>query len=207
MIAVQCVKHATMKILTDEQREAKRLRDRQRYKAKMKNPLWKAKYQERKRLYQLKHKDKINAKKREAYANNPTIKEYCLKNSKKQNKTKTAKKWRKNYKALPHVKLKLNLARRIIYWLKKANTSKTIHTLDLVGCTVNELKSHIEKQFEPWMTWENHGPLTWHIDHITPCVNFDLTLESEQKKCFHYSNLRPMAAKDNVSKGSKPVNL
>ena len=49
------------------------------------------------------------------------------------------------------------------------------------------------------MTWENHGAV-WHIDHIVPCCKFDLTNEHEQKRCFHYSNLQPLFAQENLSK-------
>jgi len=51
------------------------------------------------------------------------------------------------------------------------------------------------------MSWNNHGE--WHIDHIKPCTSFDLSKLSEQKKCFHYKNLQPLWAKDNLSKGAK----
>jgi hypothetical protein len=51
------------------------------------------------------------------------------------------------------------------------------------------------------MNWENQGE--WHIDHILPCASFDLTKEEEQRKCFHYTNLQPLWAKDNMIKGSK----
>ena len=51
------------------------------------------------------------------------------------------------------------------------------------------------------MSWENHG--TWHIDHRVPCAKFDLTKKEEQEKCFHYTNLQPLWAKDNLSKGNK----
>ena len=50
------------------------------------------------------------------------------------------------------------------------------------------------------MTWENRS--LWHIDHIKPCISFDLTKEEEQKKCFHWSNLQPLWAKENIAKWS-----
>jgi hypothetical protein len=51
------------------------------------------------------------------------------------------------------------------------------------------------------MTWENHG--SWHIDHRIPICSFDLKEEEEQKKCFHYTNLQPLWAAENLSKGGK----
>ena len=53
------------------------------------------------------------------------------------------------------------------------------------------------------MTWKNWGVKGWHLDHIIPCASFDLSLPEEQKKCFHYTNLQPLWAEDNLSKGSK----
>jgi hypothetical protein len=58
------------------------------------------------------------------------------------------------------------------------------------------------------MTRENNGhynptQLTWHVDHIIPCALFDLTNFEQQKQCFHYSNLTPLLAKKNLSKGAK----
>lgn len=70
--------------------------------------------------------------------------------------------------------------------------------IDLLGCTIDELKTHLENQFTEGMTWDNQGE--WHIDHIKPCASFNLALLSEQQKCFHYSNLQPLWAKDNLEK-------
>jgi len=57
------------------------------------------------------------------------------------------------------------------------------------------------------MTWDNHGTghngkgmKEWHIDHIKPCASFDLSKPSQQRKCFHYSNMQPLWAKDNLKK-------
>ena len=73
----------------------------------------------------------------------------------------------------------------------------------LLGCTVEELKTHIENQFKDGMTWENWKYDGWHLDHIIPCSSFDLTKKKEHKKCFHYTNLQPLWAKDNLSKSNK----
>ena len=53
------------------------------------------------------------------------------------------------------------------------------------------------------MSWDNHGYDGWHVDHIRPCASFDLTDEEQVRKCFHYTNLQPLWAKDNLRKGSE----
>lgn len=63
-----------------------------------------------------------------------------------------------------------------------------------------QLKKHLEIKFTKGMSWENYGK--WHVDHIKPCAKFDLTKESEQRKCFHYTNLQPLWAIDNFKKGA-----
>jgi hypothetical protein len=77
--------------------------------------------------------------------------------------------------------------------------SKSASTMKLLGCSINELKQHLESQFIIDMNWDNYGE--WHVDHIKPCKLFDLTKEAEQRKCFHYSNLQPLWAEDNIKKG------
>ena len=74
-------------------------------------------------------------------------------------------------------------------------------TKDLLGCTVAQLRTFLEAEFEEGMTWENHGK--WHIDHIRPCASFNLEDPEEQKKCFHWTNLQPLWAADNLSKGAR----
>lgn len=84
-----------------------------------------------------------------------------------------------------------------------AGESKSTSTLSLLGCSVEYLVQHLENQFTDGMNWDNYGLYGWHIDHIKPCASFDLTKEEEQRKCFHYTNLQPLWAKDNYAKGDK----
>lgn len=89
-------------------------------------------------------------------------------------------------------------------WVK---AQKTGHTLDLLGCTIDDFIKHIEAQWESGMSWQNHGryrvggPMTWHVDHIRPCASFDLTDPAQQRACFHWSNMQPLWADDNHRKG------
>jgi len=92
-----------------------------------------------------------------------------------------------------------NLRSRICAVLKGNSKSKS--TLKLLGCSVEKLNNYIESKFQPGMSFSNYGK--WHIDHIKPCACFDLSKPEEQKKCFHYTNLQPLWAKDNLSKGKK----
>jgi hypothetical protein len=79
------------------------------------------------------------------------------------------------------------------------NNSKRGSAVRDLGCTIEELKIHLESQFEPGMTWENYGE--WHIDHIILLSAFNLTKREELLVACHVTNLPPLWAKDNLSKG------
>ena len=78
---------------------------------------------------------------------------------------------------------------------------KAFKTKELLGCDIEDVRTFLEAEFEEGMTWENMGE--WHIDHIRPCASFNLEDPEEQKKCFHWTNLQPLWAVDNMSKGAK----
>ena len=102
----------------------------------------------------------------------------------------------------PNFKIRQTLRSRIWTVLKRKNKSKSATTLTLLGVdNVETVISHIEKQFKPWMTWDNHGD--WHLDHIMPCASFDLTCPVQQLACLNYKNLQPMEAFENMRKGAK----
>jgi len=96
-------------------------------------------------------------------------------------------------------KVKRNLRPRIYSALRGFNKSEK--TAILLGCSIGQLKTHIESQFKNGMSWDNYGE--WHVDHIRPCASFDLADPGQQKQCFHCSNLQPLWAKENISKGPK----
>ena len=58
-------------------------------------------------------------------------------------------------------------------------------------------KSYIEEKFEPGMSWDNWGMDTWHLDHIRPLTDFDLTDREQFLQACHYTNYQPLSAQDN----------
>lgn len=100
----------------------------------------------------------------------------------------------------PNFVAKQRLRTRLHKVLRRAGCAKAASTMKLVGCTSRQLAAHLEAQFLPGMSWGNRSK--WHVDHIIPCAHFDLTNPDQQKECFHYSNLRPIWAADNIRKGA-----
>lgn len=101
------------------------------------------------------------------------------------------------YKNDVSYRLESIIRRRILGALQ--NNRKSTKSAELLGCSINELKRHLESKFKKGMSWSNHGK--WHIDHIQPCASFDLVRPEQQKKCFNYSNLQPLWALENQIKG------
>lgn len=94
-----------------------------------------------------------------------------------------------------------NMRSRIWHALKAR--TKSDKSFNLIGCSKLFLREYLESLFQPGMSWENYGHKGWHVDHITPCAAFDLSDPDQQRKCFHYTNLQPLWAKDNLTKSAK----
>ena len=126
-----------------------------------------------------------------------------IKNWKENNKDHIREYSRKYLKKLkkdnPSFKILCNLRIRLNYLVSKE--FKTSKTIDLIGCTLDDLKKHLESQFKEGMNWGNYGE--WHVDHIIPCSLFDFTKKSDQFECFHYTNLQPLWAIENLKKGNR----
>jgi hypothetical protein len=107
----------------------------------------------------------------------------------------------------PAYVIRLRLSDRVRKALRRAVDgiipNKLGTTWQLLGCSHKEFMDYFKAKFTRGMSWKRLCLGEIHIDHIRPCSSFDLTKESEQKKCFHFSNLQPLWAFDNISKGSK----
>ncbi|QKC99192.1 HNH endonuclease [Mesorhizobium sp. NZP2298] len=105
----------------------------------------------------------------------------------------------------PRGKIESNFRARIFQTIKRGSKGSGGHTFDILGYTSEDLRVHIERQFEPWMTWENYRHDTWHIDHIIPlsAFNYETPYDIDFKKAWALSNLRPLAANDNMKKGDR----
>lgn len=90
---------------------------------------------------------------------------------------------------------------RITVAFRLGGYTKRSRTFKLIGCGWSELKTHIENLFVDGMTWENRH--LWHVDHIVP-LSSARTVEELESLC-HYTNLQPLWASDNMSKGKKLV--
>jgi hypothetical protein len=129
-------------------------------------------------------------------------------NKRPETKEREREKFQKS--AFHRIKRSVNCS--INHGLKRESSHKDGSCWDYLGYTVHELKEHLEKHFEDWMSWENYGTIakydkgrTWQIDHIYPhsllpydsmdCANF--------KKCWSLENLRPLDSKQNIKKSNK----
>lgn len=183
-------------------RECKRERDRvyaKRYyardkpRAKAKNKKWEEanpdKMSEAKRKYREAHKDEMRVWQREySQRNKCRLRAYAREYAKERRKVDM------------DFRLRDVLRKRLRNALSGRGKAESV--MIMLGCTLEQLKQHLEAKFEGGMSWENYGFDGWHIDHIIPCAAFDLTQDEEQRKCFHHTNLQPLWAEANRRKGA-----
>lgn len=178
------------------------LKEKKDYQKKNREPL-KAYLKE----YKQKNKETLREKRKESYQRNreqilERKKESHQRNKKQRNEQIYL--YQKNRRKNDiEFKIRTNLRSRILAVLKTQKSIKSSNTINLLGCSLEEARKHLESQFKEGMTWENHGNKGWHIDHIRPCASFDLTDIEQQRDCFNYKNLQPLWWNENLSKGDK----
>jgi hypothetical protein len=136
------------------------------------------------------HYDKRYAKKEEWRKNNP---DRC--------KISTSKSHKRHKKEMTNYYISKILRHRFWLALRGQNTRKHESAISLLGCSIEQARDYIASGFHDGMSWDNYGK--WEIDHIKPCASFDLKEHSQQKICFHHSNLQPLWMSENRSKGKR----
>jgi len=109
--------------------------------------------------------------------------------------------YKRNYEN--NIQTKLSSILRSRFYMALKENKKIDSAIKLLGCSREDLIKHIESQFVEGMSWDNWSVNGWHIDHIRPVSSFDLSDPLQVEKCFHYTNLQPLWAKDNLSKSNK----
>lgn len=149
-----------------------------------------AKHKHKWREYYLRNRDKkIRNSKMWAIKNPERKLEICKRSYSKRLKTNNV------------FRLRVLIGNRVKNALRRRDYDKNESCIKIVGCSAHDLRRHIESQFKPGMSWDNHGLRGWHVDHIIPLA-IAKTQEEMESLC-HYTNLQPLWAKDNLSKGGK----
>lgn len=143
---------------------------------------------------------------RRIYATDGLFRSAALARSRKQRLEKPEQvaayksRWHKRRLEIDHLyRLSRALRKRVWMAFHKRAWTKRSSVSSLLGTDFQTVKSHLELQFLPGMSWRNHG--AWHIDHRVPLAS--AKTEGELKKLFHYTNLQPLWAGDNIRKHSK----
>lgn len=169
------------------------------YDYKQNNP---EKVKETTKKYYEKNKDEINKKSKKYQEDNKETQKQKKSQYKKQNRAKYNKLFSEKYNNDFMFKLITLVRCRVRNFLKRKNINKSKKTFEIVGCSPEQLKEHIEKQFTDGMCWEKIGKYI-HIDHIIPLAS--AKTEEEVLKLCHYTNLQPLWAEDNLKKRDKII--
>jgi hypothetical protein len=109
------------------------------------------------------------------------------------------------YHSDPMFRLNHNIRYGVWASLKECGAKKDGRTFDILGYSSEQLKSHLEAQFQPDMTWENYG--SWHVDHRKPISSFNFSSHNDPdfRECWSLDNLQPLWGEENWSKGARLI--
>ena len=157
------------------------------------------------KIYNSKNRLELKERRKKHYLKNKErtllINRIWLKNNKEVRAKQQTVYARKRRKTDPLFKLTDIMRTRLRGFLTERSIKKKEKTFDLIGCTVKELKTHLEKQFLPGMHWGNNSRFGWHVDHIIP-LSAAKNSEDLEFLC-HYTNLQPLWWRDNIIKKDK----
>ena len=190
-------------------KKCKKEYDRQRYQDN------KEKILERAKQYRQDNKERVAEYRKQHYQDNKEeileqAKKYYQANKEKKKEYQQAHRAERNEyirnrgKTDPVYALRHIVSSQVWNALKRNDGSKVGESvLQYLPYTMEELKEHLESQFEPWMTWSNRNE--WHIDHIIPQskLPYDSMSHPNFLKCWALENLQPLEAKENMSLGNR----
>lgn len=167
----------------------------------------KEKVREKSKKYEQKNKEKIAEQRKIWKLNNPDYYKKHGREYRKKNREKILEYNREYQKNKYHndidYKLRILIGGRIRRILTQKKIIKDSSTMQLLGCSLDFFKNYIENKFIDGMTWDELKDGRIHLDHVRPCSSFNLSKKDDLKACFHYTNLQPLWAEDNLKKGSK----
>jgi hypothetical protein len=151
---------------------------------------WKIYYQTNKEEIKRKSKEYINTR-------IPERTEYNRKRF--QEKKEQIYEYNRKHRNIPTNKLKEALRISLLNILRRNKINKNNKSAKYLGCTLEEYKQHIEQQFKPEMNWVNWGEV-WELDHMKPLSKFDMSIEENIFKAFHYTNMQPLFKTTEIAK-------
>lgn len=185
---------------TDQAKEYKKLynelnSERLKEQRKVKYENNKEIVKEKSKEYYTLNKDKINLRRRLNKRGKYYYQKYKDKHLKKVYEYRKMK-----MKTDPFYKFKHQIRNLIRNAFKRGFTTKSKKTIEILGCSFEEFKLHLESQFDEWMNWENQGTY-WHMDHIIPISSAQT--EEDVWRLNHYTNFQPLYWEDNLKKSNK----
>lgn len=155
-------------------------------------------YNSNKNCHEFRLRKKLSQRK--CKSSNPTLyrrlhRDWIIKNYER------LKQAQKRYRAKPYVRMVNSLRKRTREFIKRGGNKQSASKL--ISCDRKQLMDWIESKFNKGMSWSNYGE--WHVDHKLPCASFDLRDSEQQRRCFHFTNLQPMWAKENINKSDKII--
>ena len=179
----------------EKEREKSKARLKARYASR------KGEYYEKQKAYRDKNKEKVFESKRRYRAKNAKQIKLAKQKYGAENRDKIAKSLAKRRANNPIVRMANSMRRSIRRYLD-AGQKGEMSSFEIIGCSKDDLRKHLESKFKDGMTWKNYGK-HWHIDHIVPLISSKSV--KQIKRLCHWTNLQPLTAFENISKGSKLV--
>jgi len=206
-----CISEYNKQYSLNNKEKQKEYRLRNKEKAKEYNEIFKLKNKDYHKIYRLSNKEILKQKGKKYSLDKEYQKEYRLNNKEKakeyhlyyniNNKEKRNKYLRNKRLINPLFKLSSNIRNNINDAFKRQGFTKKSRTHQILGCSFEEFKQHLQIQFTKGMNWENAGK--WHLDHIYP-----VSLAKDEEELIrlnHYTNFQPLWAIDNLKKSNKII--